>query len=70
MPLRPDCLHWASRWSASPPSGDEDEIVARGAALLVLRDVLFGNALLVDVLLGNVFFGDLLATRAFLVSLT
>ncbi|WP_283805925.1 MULTISPECIES: hypothetical protein [Bradyrhizobium] len=44
--------------------------MARCTALLVLGDVLFGNALLVDVLLGNVFFGDLLATRAFLVSLT
>jgi hypothetical protein len=70
MPLRPDCFHWASRCRASTPSGDDDEIVARCTALLVLGDVLFGNALLVDVLLGNVFFGDLLATRAFLVSLT
>ncbi len=70
MPLRPDCFHCASRCSASPPSGDEDEIVARCAALPVLGDLLPGNALLVDVLVGNVVFGDLLATRAFLVSLT
>ncbi|MCK1737151.1 hypothetical protein IVA79_25040 [Bradyrhizobium sp. 138] len=70
MPLRPDCFHWASRWRASTPSGDDDEIVARCAALLFLDDVLFGNAFCGGVFFGSGFFGSALATRAFLVSLT
>src|SRR6202000_2007073 len=35
-PSRPDCFHCSRRWSANMPSGEEDEMVERGEALVFL----------------------------------
>ncbi|TWB66377.1 hypothetical protein FBZ94_10148 [Bradyrhizobium sacchari] len=84
MPLGPDCFHWASRWRAIAPRGDEDEIVARCAPSRFLGDAfVLSDALVLSVValsdvldlgdilvLGDAFFNEVLAARAFFASLT
>ncbi len=48
------------------PSGDDDEIVARCAALLVFGEDFFGGRLLVELLAGERFFGEPLTGELFL----